>query len=103
MSLLKPIRYLKKKISKTEFGRVVLDWLTSLNEAMISGSGSIEYIPVLNSHSAVTSARLAVEILRILRILSKYTLSQPTQSVGGFEQKFMKLSKAYLIQRLSML
>jgi len=57
-----------KTMSKTEFGRVVLDWLTSLKEALISGSGSIEYIPVLNSHSAVTSARLAVEILRILSI-----------------------------------
>ena len=56
-----------KFFSKTEFGRVVLDWLTSLKDALISGSGSIEYIPVLNSLSAVTSARLAVEILRILR------------------------------------
>ena len=72
---------------------MVLNWLTSLKEALISGSGSIEYIPVLNSHSAVTSARLAVEILRILRTFSKYDLShhkhvEPTLIVGGLGELF---------------
>ena len=95
----------KNEFSKTEFGRVVLDWLTSLKDALISGSGSIEYIPVLNSLSAVTSARLAVEILRILRTISKITFCRPRKLFRPLHGRrrcrklYFEFLKAYQIQK----
>lgn len=71
-----------KTLSKTEFGRLVIEWLTSLSEPLIIGSGSIEYVPLFTSGSSVVSARLALETLRILGLTDGKILNALTHNAS---------------------